>query len=322
MRLPTWFVKVAKPIYKRVQRVPVVGAVVQKMAHHVLSRKGFAMPRFVSGSVREQEVLAERLRQYSLIIQGVDQANRFLFQRLLDLESRVQREHKVAQDARERVEKVAQDARERVEFVRDEVMFELRKELQLSPPVGSGSVSGPAVVEPKLIKKGALEQRPLRLNIGCGHMPHQEYVNVDSRELPGVDLVADATALPIDSGTVDEIFASHLVEHFPLRYLKDVLLPYWYVMLVPGGILRLILPDAEGMLKAHAEGEMSFDDLALVMFGKQDYDGDFHFAMFTPDSIKQLLECVGFASVELIAQNRTNGLCREMELRAIRGEAA
>jgi len=315
MKLPGWFVKVAKPAYKAVQGVPVLGPVARRLAHQVLSRE--SLFRW-SGSERRQsefQQLEQRLQQYGLVIQGLDQANRTLFQRLQDMEDRIQQSETLSG---QRIQAVA----ERVEFVRDETLFELRKALKLAPPAGPAGPAKAQPVEARVITPGVLERKPLRLNLGCGHLPQEGYVNVDGRELPGVDLVADATALPIDPGTVDEIFASHLVEHFPLRYLKDVLLPYWYVMLVPGGILRLILPDAEGMLKAHAEGEMSFDDLALVMFGKQDYDGYFHFAMFTPDSIKQLLECVGFASVELIAKNRTNGLCREMELRAIRGEAA
>jgi predicted SAM-dependent methyltransferase len=308
MRLPGWFVRAAKPIYKRVQGVPVVGPLARKTAHFVLSRKGGGWPRFRSRRRRELEELAERMRQYALIMQGLDQANRRLFEGLGELENRLSRGER--------------ELRGRVEFVRDEVMFELRRALQLDSPAVQGGATGRREVEAKLITPGALSRRPLRLNLGCGHLPHEGYVNVDGRELPGVDLVADVAALPLAAGEVDEIFASHLVEHFSRRYLQDLLLPYWYSLLSPGGVLRLILPDAQGMLKAYAEGEMSFDDLVLVTFGKQDYDGDFHYSMYTPEAMKEVLQAVRFDSIEVVATNRSNGLCREMELRAVRGEAA
>jgi len=315
MKLPGWFVKVAKPVYKAVQPVPVLGPGVRWLAHQVLSReRPFKGP---GGRRRQADVqrLEQQLQQYGLVIQGLDQANRTLHQRLQDMENLVQQ---VRTGSEQGVQAVA----ERVEFVRDETLFELRKALKLAPPAGPAGSAVVQPVEPRVMTPGALERRPLRLNLGCGHLPREGYVNVDGRELPGVDLVADATALPVDPGRVDEIFASHLIEHFPQRYLQDVLLPYWHSLLVPGGSIRLILPDAEAMLKAHAAGDMSFEDLSLVTFGKQDYDGDFHFAMFTPDSVKALLEAAGFDAVHCVASGRVNGLCREMELVAQRPEDA
>ncbi len=56
---------------------------------------------------------------------------------------------------------------------------------------------------------------PIRINLGCGRFPMPGWVNIDSVELPGVDIVADleSAKLPFDDDTVEEFTASHLLEH-------------------------------------------------------------------------------------------------------------
>lgn len=102
---------------------------------------------------------------------------------------------------------------ERLEFVRKELMFEFRY---------SGGGASPAASEP-LVARIIDEQRVdevaeahgLRLNLGCGHLPMGDYVNVDMRELPGVEVVAAIDDLPFEDGSVAEIHSAHVLEHFP-----------------------------------------------------------------------------------------------------------
>ena len=53
------------------------------------------------------------------------------------------------------------------------------------------------------------------------------------------------------------------------------------------------------MLTEHAAGRMSFDDLREVTFGGQEYDGDFHFNMFSRAAICGLLEKAGFVEARV-----------------------
>ena len=138
------------------------------------------------------------------------------------------------------------------------------------------------------------------------------------RELPGVDVVADAAGLPFEPGMVAELHSAHLLEHFPVEHLRRVVLPHWHGLLRQGGELRAIVPDAEAMLADFAAREMSFDDLREVTYGLQDYDGDYHFNMFSRDQLAGLLREAGFVEVAFAAQARRNGKCREMEIRGIR----
>jgi predicted SAM-dependent methyltransferase len=158
----------------------------------------------------------------------------------------------------------------------------------------------------------------LRLNLGCGHPPAPDYFNIDARELPGVDMIADVRSLPFHPGTVAEIYAAHLVEHFTESELRSAVIPGWRRVLKPGGLLRIVVPDAEGMIQAFSRGEYPFENLREVTFGSQDYPGNFHYTMFSRQSLRELLQSFGFSVGEYTAVARRNGLCLEMEIEAVK----
>jgi len=59
------------------------------------------------------------------------------------------------------------------------------------------------------------ETKLTRLDLGCGtHKCSPDWTGVDCRQFDGVDVVADLTKpWPWEDGTVDEIHASHFLEH-------------------------------------------------------------------------------------------------------------
>jgi len=202
----------------------------------------------------------------------------------------------------------------RVEFVRREVMFEMRYGAS-SPAGGEESLKA----DTRVLSGDKLEaarRDGLRLNLGCGHIALDGYLNVDRRALPGVDIVAEVDQLPFGSSEVDEIFSAHLLEHFPQEQLMRQLLPYYHGLLKQGGRFHAVVPDAEAMISAYSDGGYPYDDLREVIYGGQDYDGDFHFNMFTPASLSQLLLDAGFANPTVIASGRKNGRCYEFEISA------
>lgn len=212
--------------------------------------------------------------------------------------------------------------RDRIEFARTEALFELRAKLPGSsmPAVPGTTPAAPVVARILAPEKLRAMQAAgaVRVNIGCGHIPLEGFLNTDMRDLPGVDVVAEAASLPFDPGTVAEIHAAHLLEHFPIEHLRRVVLPHWRKLLRQGGALRAIVPDAEAMLADFAASRMSFDELREVTYGLQDYDGDYHYTMFARDQLAGLLREAGFADVAFAAQGRRNGKCREMEITGIR----
>jgi predicted SAM-dependent methyltransferase len=206
----------------------------------------------------------------------------------------------------------------RVEFVRREVMFEMRYGAT-SPFNNQDKDQIKAKTEILNQKKLAhARSEGLRLNLGCGHIPLEGYLNVDRRALPGVDIVAEVDELPFELGEVDEIFSAHLLEHFPQEQLRRELLPYYHGLLKEDGVFRAVVPDAEAMIQNYIKGSYPYEDMREVMYGAQDYEGDFHFNMFTPESIKKILEEAGFHEVYISAAGRRNGKCFELEFSAIK----
>lgn len=222
------------------------------------------------------------------------------------------------------------DLNREIQFARDELMFELRKQLKLKPdfPSVAGSSnksdissyssvdSSNKIASSILNVKKIQSLSEIHLNLGCGKKPLANKVNIDNRHLPGVDILAPVDQLPFEGEVIQSIYAAHLLEHFPYQYLQDVLLPYWRSLLKPGGELNLIVPDALAMMNSFHRGEMSFDEFALITFGKQDYEGDFHYVMFSVESLTVLLKASGFRDISVVEQARRNGLCFEMELLA------
>lgn len=202
----------------------------------------------------------------------------------------------------------------RVEFVRRELMYELQQHFG-----AYGISSGKLKTEPRILsveKVAAAQKDGLRLNLGCGHIPSKGYINVDMRELPGVDVVAEAGRLPFNPGEVAEIFSSHLLEHFPQEQLRRELLPYWRSLLRSGGVLRVVAPDAETMIHEYEAGRYSYRNLREVLYGAQEYEGDFHFDAFTPDYVCDLLKSTGFINVRIVEAGRRNGDAFELEVAA------
>lgn len=206
---------------------------------------------------------------------------------------------------------------ERIEFVRREILFEMAHgERTRTHATGARTTVARILSEEKV--SAALADDSLRLNLGCGHMALPDYVNVDRRALPSVDVIAEVDDLPIEQGSVQELFSSHLLEHFPQEAMRRRLLPYWRDMLRPGGTFRAITPDGAAMLAGAGAGTYGYDDFREVLFGSQDYVGDYHYNLFTPDSLRGLLEEAGFTDIEIPAAARRNGKCFEFEISARR----
>ncbi len=190
--------------------------------------------------------------------------------------------------------------------------LELRERL---PPVAeTAELPEPQVVNPERLDALLRSGEPVRVNLGCGEKPLPGHLNVDARPLPDVDIVADARRLPFEPGSVDEVVSHHLIEHFRSHHLRTVVLPYWRQILRPGGLVKITCPNGAAMVELSAQGEMAFSDLAQVTFGMQDYEGDDHFAMYSPETLTALLEETGFEDVQVVTADRRNGLSVEMEL--------
>src|SRR5215469_9060580 len=108
----------------------------------------------------------------------------------------------------------------------------------------------------------------MKLNLGCGDFPLTGYQNVDIRDLPGVDWVADVRKLPTPQRVVERIYAGHVIEHLgpdeAVQAIRD-----WWDILTPGGDLTIVIPDVDKALMLKERGDLSAADFLLIVGGDQ-----------------------------------------------------
>jgi predicted SAM-dependent methyltransferase len=105
--------------------------------------------------------------------------------------------------------------------------------------------------------------RGLLVNIGCGSSGKPGWINTDIDPHPGVNCFWDCRkSLPFPDNSVKWIFTEHFVEH--LDYTEEIpyILTDCYRVLEPGGVIRIIVPDAEKYLRGYCCGD--WDELARV----------------------------------------------------------
>lgn len=89
------------------------------------------------------------------------------------------------------------------------------------------------------------------LNIGCGATYHPAWVNIDIEPLTKQIARHDAaTPLPFADGSFDACYCSHLLEHLS-RSEAQLLLFEMHRVLKTRGIVRLVVPDLEGIVRAY-----------------------------------------------------------------------
>lgn len=91
----------------------------------------------------------------------------------------------------------------------------------------------------------------IRLNMGCGTFPmDQGFVNIDQFPKVNPDICCDVARLPYEPGTISEIYAGHILEHFRFDEGQKVL-RYWLMLLKPGGMISISVPDYDFLVKEY-----------------------------------------------------------------------
>lgn len=128
----------------------------------------------------------------------------------------------------------------------------------------------------------------VRLNIGAGGVPLNGYDNLDIKS------GTDCTKLSHADNSVDEIYASHVLEHWPYEKTAEVLLE-WVRALKPGGRLRVSVPDFDLLVKAYSQGT-TLNVEGILLGGHVDAD-DYHKAIFTRDKLAKLMRLAGLKRI-------------------------
>lgn len=140
----------------------------------------------------------------------------------------------------------------------------------------------------------------IKLNLGCGFDLKADYVNIDNRDIKvpaGIQFINTDLEYGLPhylTGTVDEVLAKDILEHFSFRD-TDKVFAEWIRVLKPGGKIILFLPNFDAHLKLYKEnktdaryGNTALEYFRANVFGGQDYPGNFHKTLFTPQAVRDL----------------------------------
>jgi predicted SAM-dependent methyltransferase len=152
----------------------------------------------------------------------------------------------------------------------------------------------------------ASREAPVLLNLGAGPrgLAGSHWVNVDGYPAPGIDFLIDISRrLPFADAGFDGVFCEHVLEHFAkadgARLAREVAR-----ILKPGGIFRVVVPDAAFVLRSYFDapdnlvvmrgdgeaGETPMD--AVNSYFRQRYEHQF---MYDWPTLRRLLLDAGFA---------------------------
>jgi len=139
----------------------------------------------------------------------------------------------------------------------------------------------------------------MKLNLGCNTRIRDGYVNYDKDKYLGVDEVGDVSDLGrYQDNSVEEIYASHILEHFKHIHTSDIL-KEWRRVLKPGGVLKISVPDFRRAVEIYLQTGMK-DWIVYFLWGDQLYDGADHRQGFDEGRLRSYLEKAGFTDISVV----------------------
>jgi predicted SAM-dependent methyltransferase len=138
-----------------------------------------------------------------------------------------------------------------------------------------------------------------KLHLGCGPKRIPGWFHVDALDFPHIDRRGSVEDLSfIADGTVELIYASHVLEHFGRQTYMDVLRE-WRRVLRPGGVLRLAVPDFAAAARLYLTGTLplGIEYVRGLVSGGQRDEYDFHGMIFDEADLTRALKEAGFGAV-------------------------
>jgi predicted SAM-dependent methyltransferase len=153
------------------------------------------------------------------------------------------------------------------------------------------------------VAKRLARQTPLRLHFGCGTLRREGWLNVDLVGLP-VDLSWDIRRpLPFKRDVVEAIFHEHVLEHVD-AYRGYYFLKECHRILKPGGVMRIVLPDAGRYLASYFDPEHKFlnswrgQRFTPMLALQEEFYSFGHRAMYDYETLALFCRVIGFKVIE------------------------
>ena len=142
----------------------------------------------------------------------------------------------------------------------------------------------------------------MKLNIG-GDIIKDGWKILNIQNSPGVDFVGDISNLDqFKDGSVDEIYASHVIEHVDQNNIEKTLKGI-YRVLNKNGKIYISVPDMDILCKIFIDSNSSLDmkwHAMRMMFGGQIDKYDYHYFGWNFLFLDGYLKKVGFRKIEKV----------------------
>lgn len=135
----------------------------------------------------------------------------------------------------------------------------------------------------------------MKLHLGCGKTYLHGWTNVDIFSNVAADLHCDVTRLPYPVQTFDLIYASHVLEHIH-RHRAIATLQHWRDLLVPGGVLRLAVPNFAAVVSRYRQTR-DLPELMGLLYGGQNMSLNSHTVIFDEAYLAECLTKANFSEV-------------------------
>jgi hypothetical protein len=125
----------------------------------------------------------------------------------------------------------------------------------------------------------------IKLNIGAGSTVIEGFTPIDRK------LGTEAFPLPYADGSVDEIRASHILEHFTFGDAQKAM-EEWSRVLKPGGRIRISVPDVDKVLKDETPNRLFY------LMGGQMHADDIHKSAYDRNRLTALMQQNGLKQIK------------------------
>ena len=125
----------------------------------------------------------------------------------------------------------------------------------------------------------------IKLNIGAGSTVIEGFTPIDRK------LGTEAFPLPYADGSVDEIRASHILEHFTFGDASKAM-EEWSRVLKPGGRIRISVPDVDKVLKDETPNRLFY------LMGGQMHADDIHKSAYDRNRLTALMQQNGLRQIK------------------------
>lgn len=140
----------------------------------------------------------------------------------------------------------------------------------------------------------------MKLHLGSGIRYLEGYVHIDISNHDHIDIKTSIDKLTsIKDDSVDEIYASHVLEYFD-RNEAEVVLTEWKRVLKKNGILRLAVPNFDALISVYRQTK-DLEKILGPLYGKwkvEDSSYIYHKTVYDHKSLTSLLNRLGFLEIQ------------------------